>query len=123
VTDTGEPIDEETYDALLKMTGDDQAFVDELVDTYLEDAVDQFTALDAAIDSGDAAALTRPAHSMKSSSLNVGALDLGQVCRELEELGRSGTLDGAADRVSEAHRQFEAVRRSLLGRRAQDAGG
>jgi HPt (histidine-containing phosphotransfer) domain-containing protein len=117
------PIDEPTYDALLKMTGDDQAFVDELIDTYLEDAADQLAALDAALDAGDAAALTRPAHSMKSSSLGVGALELGQVCRELEELGRAGSLDGAAEHVTEAHRQFEAVRAALLARRAEDATG
>ncbi|MDT4947335.1 MAG: hypothetical protein QOH14_4068 [Pseudonocardiales bacterium] len=117
------PIDEPTYDALLKMTGDDQAFVDELIDTYLEDAADQLAALDAALDAGDAAALTRPAHSMKSSSLGVGALELGQVCRELEELGRAGSLDGAAEGVTEAHRQFESVRAALLARRAEDATG
>jgi HPt (histidine-containing phosphotransfer) domain-containing protein len=123
VTGNGGPIDEPTYDALLKMTGDDQAFVDDLVDTYLEDAVDQLAALDAAIDAGDAAALTRPAHSLKSSSLNVGALDLGKLSLELEERGRAAQLDGAAERVADAHRQFEAVRAALLGRRGEDAGG
>ena len=119
----GGPIDEATYDALLKMTGDDQAFVDDLVDTYLEDGVEQLSALDAAVDAGDAAALTRPAHSMKSSSLGVGALQLGQVCRELEELGRAGSLDGAAERVADARRQFEAVRATLLSRRAENSNG
>jgi HPt (histidine-containing phosphotransfer) domain-containing protein len=117
MTGNGGPIDEPTYDALLKMTGDDQAFVDDLVDTYLEDAVEQLSALDAAVEAGDAAALTRPAHSLKSSSLNVGALGLGKVSLELEERGRAGQLDGAAERVADAHRQFEAVREALQGRR------
>jgi HPt (histidine-containing phosphotransfer) domain-containing protein len=123
VTGNGGPIDEPTYDALLKMTGDDQAFVDDLVDTYLEDAVEQLAALGAAIDGGDPAALTRPAHSLKSSSLNVGALDLGKISLELEERGRAGQLDGAAERVADAHRQFAAVREALLGRRGEDATG
>jgi HPt (histidine-containing phosphotransfer) domain-containing protein len=123
VTGNGGPIDEPTYDALLKMTGDDQAFVDDLVDTYLEDAVEQLAALDAAIDGGDPAALTRPAHSLKSSSLNVGALDLGKVSLELEERGRAGQLDGAAERVADARRQFATVREALLGRRGEDATG
>jgi HPt (histidine-containing phosphotransfer) domain-containing protein len=123
VTGNGGPIDEPTYDALLKMTGDDQAFVDDLVDTYLEDAVEQLAALDAAIDGGDPAALTRPAHSLKSSSLNVGALDLGKLSLELEERGRAGQLDGAAERVADARRQFATVREALLGRRGEDATG
>jgi HPt (histidine-containing phosphotransfer) domain-containing protein len=123
MTDAGGPIDWGTYDALLKMTGDDHEFVDDLIDTYLSDAVDQLAALDAAIGAADAAALTRPAHSLKSSSVNVGALDLGRVGRELEEQGRDGRLEGAAERVSHAHHQFEGVREALLGRRAEDAGG
>ena len=123
MTDAGRPIDWGTYDALLKMTGDDHEFVDDLIDTYLSDAVDQLAALDAAIGTADAAALTRPAHSLKSSSVNVGALDLGRVGRELEEQGRAGRLEGAAERVADARRQFEAVREALLARRAEDAGG
>jgi HPt (histidine-containing phosphotransfer) domain-containing protein len=122
MTDDGGPIDRPTYDALLKMTGDDHEFVDDLIDTYLADAVDQLAALDAAVEAADAAALTRPAHSLKSSSLNVGALELGRLGRELEEQGRAGQLDGAAERVAAAHRQFEAVRTTLLARRAEDAG-
>jgi len=123
MTDAGRPIDWGTYDALLKMTGDDHEFVDDLIDTYLSDAIDQLAALDAAIGAADAAALTRPAHSLKSSSVNVGALDLGRVGRELEEQGRAGRLEGAAERVADARRQFEAVREALLARRAEDAGG
>ena len=123
MTDAGGPIDWGTYDALLKMTGDDHEFVDDLIDTYLSDAVDQLAALDAAIGAADAAALTRPAHSLKSSSVNVGALDLGRVGRELEEQGREGRLEGAAERVADARHQFDAVREALLARRAEDAGG
>ena len=121
MTDGSEPIDRSTYDALLAMTGHDHEFVDDLVDTYLADALDQMAALDAAVEAGDAAALTRPAHSLKSSSLNVGALELGGLARELEEQGRGGQMDGAAERVADVHRLFESVRDALLARRAEDA--
>jgi HPt (histidine-containing phosphotransfer) domain-containing protein len=103
------------------MTGGDHEFVDDLVDTYLADALDQMGALDAAVAAGDAAALTRPAHSLKSSSLNVGALELGGLARQLEEQGRGGQMDGAAERVADVHRLFASVRDALLARRAEDA--
>jgi HPt (histidine-containing phosphotransfer) domain-containing protein len=122
VTDDG-PLDRPTYDALLKMVGGDQEFVDELVDTYLADAVDQLAGLDAAVAAGDVAALVRPAHSLKSSSLNVGALQLGEVARRLEEQGRDGRFDGAAVLVADARSRFEAVRVALLDRRAGNAAG
>jgi HPt (histidine-containing phosphotransfer) domain-containing protein len=124
VTDTGgEALDRATYDGLLKMTGGDHEFVDELVDTYLADTIDQLAELDVAVVAGDAAALTRPAHSLKSSSLNVGALDLAGLARELEEQGRAGRVEGAPERVAVARRRFEAVRAALLARRAEDAAG
>jgi HPt (histidine-containing phosphotransfer) domain-containing protein len=121
VTGPTDPIDGATYDALVEMTGGDQDFVAELVDTYLADAVDQLAALDTAVAANDGAALTPPAHSFKSSSLSVGALQLGALCRQLEEQGREGRIDGAQERVNEVHRQFEAVREALLARRAAAA--
>jgi HPt (histidine-containing phosphotransfer) domain-containing protein len=121
VTDEPDAIDEPTYEALVEMVGGDREFIDDLIDTFLADAVEQLADLDAAVAAGDASALTRPAHSMKSSSLNVGALELGRLGRELEAQGREGQIAGAAERVAEAHRQFESVRTSLLARRAEDA--
>jgi HPt (histidine-containing phosphotransfer) domain-containing protein len=120
VTDEPNAIDRATYDALVEMVGGDRAFIDDLIDTYLADAVKQLADLDAAIAAGDASALTRPAHSMKSSSLNVGALELARLGRELEAQGREGQIAGAEERVAQAHRLFESVRTSLLARRAED---
>ena len=121
MTDETTAIDRPTYDALVEMVGGDRGFIHDLVDTYLTDAVQQLADLDAAVKAGDASALTLPAHSMKSSSLNVGALELARLSRELEAQGREGQIDGAEERVAEAHRLFASVRTSLLARRADDA--
>ena len=71
------PIDAATFANLVEMTGGDLAFVDELVDTYLEEGDRLVEDLIVAATAGDVEAMIRPAHSMKSSSLNVGALELG----------------------------------------------
>ena len=39
---------------------------------------------------GDAAAIVRPAHTLKSSSAALGALRLAQIAREIEMAGRAG---------------------------------
>ena len=85
-----DPIDAATFANLVEMTGGELDFVDELVDTYLEDGERQLDAMRAAVEQGDIASLTRAAHSLKSGSLNVGALALGEQCRTLEAAGRSG---------------------------------
>jgi len=93
-------------------------FVDELVDTYLEDGQQQIVALRDAVATADTAALVRPAHSLKSNSLNVGAMTLGGLCRELEEIARSGAVPDAADRVGAIDDGFASVRDALLAERA-----
>ena len=114
-----EPVlDPAAFAHLLEITGDDLEFVDELVDTYLEDGVTQLEMMRAAADAGDAEALVRPAHSLKSSSANVGASALAEACRSLEADGRTGVVPDLADRVADCDRLFSDVRAALLAERA-----
>jgi HPt (histidine-containing phosphotransfer) domain-containing protein len=112
------PINRETFDGLLEMTGGDLAFVDELVDTYLEDGRDQIAALEAAAAGSDVTALVRPAHSLKTSSLNVGAMELGGLCQDLEQRARTGGVDDATARVASIAEGFALVSKALLAERA-----
>ena len=116
-------IDEATFANLLEMTGGDLEFVDELVDTYLEDGAAQVAALKAAVAVGADADLVRPAHSMKSSSLNVGALQLGELARGLVEAARSGAVADAGAHVDAIATAFDEVRAALLGERERRAPG
>jgi HPt (histidine-containing phosphotransfer) domain-containing protein len=111
-------IDPATFNGLVEMIGGDLAFVDDLVDTYIDDGQRQVAALRDAVTSGVPDDLVRPAHSLKSSSLNVGALALGALCRQLEEDARSGPVAVAADRVEQIARTFEDARGALLQERA-----
>jgi HPt (histidine-containing phosphotransfer) domain-containing protein len=107
-------IDRETYDRLLDVTGGDLQFLDELVETYLSDADEQLDAMRSAAAIDDAAALLRPAHTLKSSSANVGALGLADQCRSLEADARAGAVPDMASRVAACASAFEAVRTELL---------
>ena len=110
-------IDPATFANLLEMTGGDHAFVDELVDTYLEEGERLVDALRVAA-TGDAAdAMVLPAHSLKSSSLNLGALALAEHCRDLEARARAGAVPDADDRVGAIVTSFELVRERLLAMR------
>jgi HPt (histidine-containing phosphotransfer) domain-containing protein len=112
------PIDRAVFDALVDMTGGDVAFVDELVDTYLDDGREQLAALQAAVATSDVTALVRPAHSLKTNSFNVGAMALGRLCQDLEQRARTGPLDDAAARVASIAASFNRVRDALLAERA-----
>ena len=103
---------------LLEITGDDVSFVDELVDTFIEDAATQLDALRAAADGDDADAAVRPAHSLKSNSMNVGATVLADLTRSIETDGRSGAIPDLAERVRAVETEFAGVREALLAERA-----
>ena len=108
------PIDAAMFANLVEMTGGDLAFVDELVDTYLEEGDRLVEDLIVAATAGEIEAMVRPAHSMKSSSLNVGALELGALCRALEEDARGGTVDDPVGRANAIKLGFAEARAALL---------
>jgi HPt (histidine-containing phosphotransfer) domain-containing protein len=114
-----DPIDAAAFANLLEMTGGDQEFVDELVDTYLGEGDRLVENLVVAAAAGRVQDLVLPAHSMKSSSLNVGALALGELCRKLEEEARGGSVAEPVERADEIKQAFAAVRAALLEQREQ----
>ncbi len=111
-------LDPEAMTRLLDITGGDQGFVDELIDTFIEDATTQIDALRAAASASDAEAMVRPAHSLKSNAANVGATELGDLARGLEADGRTGAVPDVDARVASVEKEFAAVRHALLAERA-----
>lgn len=106
-------IDPAAFARLADITGDDPAFLAELVDTYLEDGAAQVAALRAAAAAGDIAALVRPAHTLKSSSASIGAIALAEHCRALEADARAGDVTDPAGRVDVIAGGFAAAHAAL----------
>ena len=102
-------LDPVVIDELLTSVGGDHAFVAELIDAYLTDAPIQLGEIDAAAAAGDAAAMVRPAHTLKSSSATLGLQRLAAAARELEMAGRSGALDASVgEAVATVHADWDA---------------
>jgi HPt (histidine-containing phosphotransfer) domain-containing protein len=66
-----------------------------------------------AIAAEDATALAHAAHTLKSSSANVGALGMAELCQELQVLGRAGSIVAAPPLVEQLACEFERVRQAL----------
>jgi HPt (histidine-containing phosphotransfer) domain-containing protein len=108
-----EVIDQKALAALLDSLDGDVDFLRELVDAYLESTPGLFAAMRHAAEAGDAAALQRAAHTLKSGSANVGALALAAQCKQLEDMGRSGALEGAEARIDAAAAAYDDVAAAL----------
>ena len=112
-TDDTTTLDASVLAALSDSVGGDDAFVADLVETYLADGAVQLAAIDEAVRSSEAEALVRPAHTLKSSSRTVGANRLGELSRQIEMLGRSGSATGAGELATEARREWTDIEAAL----------
>jgi HPt (histidine-containing phosphotransfer) domain-containing protein len=106
-------VDRATLHDLLETTGNDPAFLAELIDTYLVDASALLESMRQAIASSDTEQLRRAAHSLKSNSASLGAGALSGMCQELEQQARQGVLEGAAGRLMHLEKAYVDVEREL----------
>ena len=88
-------------------------FVVELAGDFLSDAAARMERLRQAFARGDADTLMLEAHTLKSSSTNMGALVFADLAKRFEAAGRDGDLAVLAGEVNGFERQFAAVKKSL----------
>jgi two-component system, sensor histidine kinase len=88
-------LDVAVLDELLVSVQHDRSFVVQLIEAFLGDGERQIEQIAAAGAVGDAEALVRPAHTLKSSSATVGAARMAELARSLEHAAREGHTDEA----------------------------
>ena len=105
-------IDIATFTELQDTAGAD--FVDELVDTFNEEAPALLAELRRARDASDAKAFERAAHSLKSNASTFGATALAALARTLElgslAAGSDEALAALADEYARVVQALEALR-------------
>jgi HPt (histidine-containing phosphotransfer) domain-containing protein len=106
-------LDQSVLAELRESVGDDEEFIADLVATYVSEGEGHLSAMDAAADAADAAAIIRPAHTLKSSSAALGAMRLSQIAREIEMAGRAGDAADLSTRVADARAAWDATLREM----------
>jgi signal transduction histidine kinase/CheY-like chemotaxis protein/HPt (histidine-containing phosphotransfer) domain-containing protein len=109
--DAAPAIDGEVVRDLMEMMGSEFS---DLVRVYLEDTPKSLAALARAAASGRVEGLVGPAHSLKSTSANLGALALSEMAKGIEQGARQGRLMAEpAVLVAEAQSEFRRVAEEL----------
>ena len=108
-------IDATTFNSLIDTVGDD--YIDELLHVDFEETKQLLVDLQKALEKQDVDAFRMVSHSIKSTSNSFGALQYGELAKELEFMGRAGNLEGAPGKVAELVSGYEAVRQALEGLR------
>jgi HPt (histidine-containing phosphotransfer) domain-containing protein len=113
-SNTEKVLDTNALDELRACDPDGTGLLAELIDIWVSDTPPRLAALRVAFESGQPAALSREAHALKSGSAQLGAMAVAATCRELEYLGREGSLAGVEERLDRLDLEFDTARRALL---------
>jgi PAS domain S-box-containing protein len=95
--------------------GADEEDLEEMCDIlilFLESTPDLLAALHEALEQADPLKLRQAAHTMKSSS-QMGAIHLSLLAAQLQDIGDSGTVAGAAPLVAQADAEYRRVKLTL----------
>ncbi|MGB7443407.1 MAG: response regulator, partial [Coleofasciculaceae cyanobacterium] len=92
-----------------------------LIKIYLEDAPALIKQMSEAFEQQELKGMQRAAHTLKSSSAALGAMNLSRLCQELETLAKSQTKIGASEIILQIKIEYERVKIAML-LEAQPAG-
>jgi len=100
--------------AIREMGGEDGDFVlNNIIQMYLETTLPYLQQIETAITTQDLDSLRRAAHSLGSSSATLGAMNFAKLCKELENLARSGSITTAETLFFPLQSEYETVKRAL----------
>ena len=80
-----------------------------LTDLYISSSRELVLGLSESIANRDARAIEMSAHTLKSSSANLGALQFSELCAQMEHMGREDKLAGIEELFEELQREFPLV--------------
>jgi HPt (histidine-containing phosphotransfer) domain-containing protein len=99
--------DPETLEQLLDLVdGDDTSFLSDLFQSYVQTATESLSTLRGPANDD---LMRRAAHTLKGSSLNVGAVAVASVCRQLEADLRQNRVADLPDRLARLEAQVQRV--------------
>lgn len=106
MVDAAKHVDVDTLAGLKEIMEDDFSM---LIDAFVMDSEAKIQEMDGAIASGDAESVRVLAHTVKGSSANVSAGPFAAIASQIEDLGREGTVAGAAELLTQLKTEFDAV--------------
>ena len=89
------------------------SILDRVINIFLSESPEIVKSINDAIADADGKALLEAAHSLKSSSANLGAWQLSGLCRELESLGKENNIQQASLLLDQLDEQFKVTYEAL----------
>ncbi len=85
-----------------------------IISTYLDESSKLMAALQDSEMKHDPVVLYKTSHALKSSSANVGANALSEMCKSLEMIGRSGSMKGITPLIRSIEKEYKRTSAELI---------
>lgn len=93
----------------LRMLDPDPAFLNEIVEDFIDDARGLIDELEAAVDAVDDAAFRDRNHALHSSAAHIGATGIGRLCQQWRHVGPDELRAEGAARIAQIRREFQRL--------------
>ncbi|MBD2204660.1 response regulator [Calothrix sp. FACHB-1219] len=112
-----EVIDGRFLQELRAMAGSDgDALIAELIQVYLEDTPDKIQTIKDAVTKDDRSTIEKAAHALRSPSVSIGAVRLGNICETLENGAKERSLDQLTGLVNQLEKEYSNAIAALQSR-------
>ena len=107
-------IDQAALDVLRDLQDDeDPHMLKDLIIMFLESTPERLAKMKSAISDQESKVLILEAHTLKSSSANLGAMLMRDACLKLETLGHTGGFDGATELLEDLEKEYQRAKAEL----------
>jgi CheY-like chemotaxis protein len=120
LTAASTPLDAKVLQSFRNMVGANVDLVlAEMIDCYLDDAPKLLNAIATSVAQNDAISLRRASHTLKSSSVTLGATTLAKFCQDLELMSRTDNTEYGVDKLPQLEAEYKRVKAALQIERQQ----
>jgi two-component system, sensor histidine kinase and response regulator len=102
-------LDVMTLEAIVKLENGSKEFLKKIVSIYFRDTPNHIFEIENGIQEKNPDKILQAAHSLKSTSANIGAMTLSDICQELESNARLKMIDGAASQLARIKSEYAVV--------------
>ena len=110
---TQSAIDMDVLSSLWEMLGNDNAIFTKIIQSYLAECPQIVEDISTAVENKDLQMLEQMAHKLKSSSASIGAVNLGNLCSNMEEMGEEGNLENSLETLNQLTQEYTEVEITL----------
>jgi HPt (histidine-containing phosphotransfer) domain-containing protein len=111
-----ECLDRRVLDNILSLSGvNGRKMLEAVIGIYINDSPVLLDKLGKTLEAGDASGMAKAAHALKSTSGNLGAVCLAEICKKVEDIAWTNSTEGTADLIVQIRVEYEKVHSALEG--------